>query len=160
MSGSIRGWNGAMQKTVKPEPLNYIIQILQQWRLVRDKDLAGNRDQHWGRRLAGVHQPPCVVFRSKTDVLNLCMFWSNKCTNHLWIIHTTHHETIIKHISPHTLENGQALLTLVINLHQSHTLTYGSCALWRWPSPQHGMKGTRAGRKEWHSLSLGPCLFS
>lgn len=52
--------------------------------------------------------------------------------------------------------------------HQSHKLTYGSCALRRWPSPQHGMKGTRAGRngqpshrlpvRQQHPLSLGPCL--
>lgn len=37
--------------------------------------------------------------------------------------------------------------TSEINPHYTFTrlLTYGSCAFRRWPRPQHGMKGTRAG---------------
>lgn len=53
---------------------------------------------------------------------------------------------------PHT----RSTLSLVTNQHHSRTLTYGSCALRRWPSPQHGMKGTRAGRNGWPSHRL-PC---
>ncbi|KAM7369804.1 hypothetical protein PAMP_011095 [Pampus punctatissimus] len=47
---------------------------------------------------------------------------------------------------------------------QNCKLTYGSCALRRWPSPQHGMKGTRASHRlpvrQRHPLSLGPCPHS
>lgn len=39
---------------------------------------------------------------------------------------------------------------------RAHTLTYGSCALRRWPSPQHGMKGTGVGRRGQPSHRL-PC---
>lgn len=76
----------------------------------------------------------------------------------------------MKHISPfHQL----LLISLMHTLSSNHCaicsfkLTYGSCALRRWPSPQHGMKGTRAGRNErpshrlpvrqQHPFSLGPC---
>lgn len=114
-----------------------------------------------------VHGPLRLLLWRNNDIFSKAVHvlkWHlhKSCLNYSY--GRTHHETIIKHISPgmlarassFNLPHTRSTLSLVTNQHHSRTLTYGSCALLRWPSPQHGMKGTRAGRKGWPSHRL-PC---